>query len=70
MIPSRAAAVWAWDMGRSDNAIAPLPKDQLYTRGTPNVWGAMTADPASGIVYLGTGNATPDYWIGKRRRVR
>jgi quinoprotein glucose dehydrogenase len=27
----------------------------------------MTADPANGIVYLGTGNATPDYWIGRRR---
>src|SRR5207237_3977325 len=33
----------------------------------PNVGGAMTADAANGIVYLPMGNATPDYWIGKRR---
>ncbi|QDZ06870.1 membrane-bound PQQ-dependent dehydrogenase, glucose/quinate/shikimate family [Sphingomonas panacisoli] len=65
--PVSGAPVWAWDMGRSDDAIAPLAGTDVYTRGTPNVWGAMTADAANGIVYLGTGNATPDYWIGKRR---
>jgi len=26
-----------------------------------------SADPANGLVYLGTGNASPDYWIGWRR---
>ncbi len=65
--PVTGKPIWAWDMGRGDDAIPALPKDQMYTRGTPNVWGAMTADPANGIVYLGTGNATPDYWIGRRR---
>ena len=65
--PVSGAAIWAWDVGRGDDAIPALPKDQMYTRGTPNVWGAMTVDPANGIVYLGTGNATPDYWIRKRR---
>lgn len=65
--PLTGAAVWAWDVGRGDDAIKPLTGSATYTRGTPNVWGAMTADPANGIVYLGTGNATPDYWIGHRR---
>jgi quinoprotein glucose dehydrogenase len=65
--PVSGKPIWAWDIGRGDDAIPALPKEQMYTRGTPNVWGAMTADPANGIVYLGTGNATPDYWIGKRR---
>lgn len=65
--PVSGAPVWAWDIGRGDDAIKPLTGDQIYTRGTPNVWGAMTADPANGLIYLGTGNATPDYWIGKRR---
>ena len=65
--PVSGAAVWAWDVGRSQDAIKPLPPGQIYTRGTPNVWGAMTADPANGLVYLGTGNASPDYWIGWRR---
>ena len=65
--PVSGAPVWAWDVGRSPDAIAPLPAGQFYTRGTPNVWGAITADAANGIVYLGTGNASPDYWIGYRR---
>ena len=65
--PVTGRPVWAWDVGRSQDAIAPLPPGQDYTRGTPNVWGAITADAANGIVYLGTGNASPDYWIGYRR---
>ena len=65
--PVSGAPVWAWDVGRSQDAIAPLPEGQTYTRGTPNVWGAITADAANGLVYLGTGNASPDYWIGYRR---
>ena len=65
--PTSGAPIWAWDMGRGDDAIKPLTGDSIYTRGTPNVWGAMTADPENGLVYLGTGNATPDYWIGHRR---
>ncbi|WP_380783930.1 membrane-bound PQQ-dependent dehydrogenase, glucose/quinate/shikimate family [Sphingomonas sp. R86520] len=65
--PLTGRPVWAWDVGRSADAIAPLPAGQVYTRGTPNVWGAITADAANGIVYLGTGNASPDYWIGYRR---
>ncbi|WP_423323539.1 membrane-bound PQQ-dependent dehydrogenase, glucose/quinate/shikimate family [Sphingomonas sp. 4RDLI-65] len=65
--PISGKPVWAWDVGRSQDAIAPLAKGQVYTRGTPNVWGAITADAANGIVYLGTGNASPDYWTGYRR---
>ena len=65
--PVTGAPVWAWDVGRSPDAIPPLPAGQVYTRGTPNVWGAITADPDNGLVYLGTGNASPDYWIGYRR---
>ncbi|KTT71508.1 membrane-bound PQQ-dependent dehydrogenase, glucose/quinate/shikimate family [Sphingomonas sanguinis] len=65
--PITGAGIWAWDVGRSQDAIPPLPAGETYTRGTPNVWGAMTADPANGLVYLGTGNASPDYWIGWRR---
>ncbi|USR01784.1 membrane-bound PQQ-dependent dehydrogenase, glucose/quinate/shikimate family [Sphingomonas aerolata] len=65
--PVSGKPVWAWDVGRSQDAITPLPAGQVYTRGTPNVWGAITADAANGLVYLGTGNASPDYWIGYRR---
>ena len=65
--PVSGRPIWAWDVGRSQDAIAPLPPGQVYTRGTPNVWGAITADAANGLLYLGTGNASPDYWIGYRR---
>ncbi|HBM7351536.1 TPA: hypothetical protein LZD78_005724 [Klebsiella oxytoca] len=55
------------NLGRSEDAIGPLPKGESYTPGTPNVWGAITADSANGIVYLVTGNTSPDYFIGDRR---
>ena len=65
--PVSGQPIWAWDVGRSSDSIDPLPPGQVYTRGTPNVWGAITADAENGLVYLGTGNASPDYWIGWRR---
>jgi quinoprotein glucose dehydrogenase len=53
---------WAWD---------PVPPDwdpeasrrqtgRRYQRGTPNVWTILSADPERGIVYVPTGNASPD----------
>ncbi|WP_334165008.1 membrane-bound PQQ-dependent dehydrogenase, glucose/quinate/shikimate family [Phenylobacterium sp.] len=57
--------VWAWDLGNP--AITRLPPEgQTYTRGTPNVWSTPAFDPALGLVYLPTGNATPDYWGSHR----
>lgn len=57
---------WAWDMGRADPT-SPLKPGEVYTRGTPNGWGAYTADDQLGLVYVPMGNATPDYWGAKRR---
>ena len=56
---------WAWDMGRPDRTGEPAP-GETYTRGTPNSWAPMSADEALGLVYLPTGNATPDYYGGQR----
>ncbi|MET0274869.1 MAG: PQQ-binding-like beta-propeller repeat protein, partial [Phenylobacterium sp.] len=54
-----------WDLGNA--AITGLPPEgQSYTRGTPNVWSTPAFDPALGLVYLPTGNATPDYWGSHR----
>lgn len=64
--PVTGNLVWAWDLGRADPT-APLKSGETYTRGTPNAWGTLTADPALGLVYLPMGNATPDYFGGKRR---
>lgn len=57
--------VWAWDMGRPDRNTEPGP-GETYTPGTPNSWSVMSVDEALGLVYVPTGNATPDYHGGHR----
>jgi quinoprotein glucose dehydrogenase len=57
---------WAWDMGRPSNDGEPQ-RHADYTRGTPNSWAPISADESLGLVYLPTGNATPDY-VGSHRR--
>ncbi len=42
------------------------PEGQTYTRGTPNVWSAMSYDAKLNLIYLPTGNATPDFFGGER----
>jgi quinoprotein glucose dehydrogenase len=60
------ALSWSWDMGRTP-ANAPLGKDDIYTRGTPNGWGVYSADPKLNLVFVPLGNATPDYYGAERR---
>ena len=55
---------WAWDPG-NDNATG-LPADGKFTPATPNVWSAMAFDPKLGMIYIPTGNTTPDQWGGER----
>ncbi len=57
--------VWAWDPGNPNTTKRP-PAGETYTRGTPNVWSAMSYDARLGLVYLPTGNATPDFFAGQR----
>ncbi len=56
---------WAWDMGRPDRSTEP-GAGETYSKGTPNSWSVMSADEALGLVYVPTGNATPDYHGGHR----
>ncbi len=58
--------VWAFDIGNTKDHAMPGPGGE-FTRGTPNSWGPISADDQLGLVYLGTGNATPDYYAGHRR---
>jgi quinoprotein glucose dehydrogenase len=55
---------WAWDPVPPD---WPRGSDEKYAAGTPNVWSAMSADPERGLVFVPTGNASPDYYAGERR---
>jgi len=59
------ALLWAWDLGNARIDKLP-PAGESYTRGTPNVWAFPTVDEKLGLVFLPTGNSTPDYWGGKR----
>jgi quinate dehydrogenase (quinone) len=56
---------WAWDMGRPGVHAEP-GADESYTRGTPNVWSLTSYDDLLGLVYVPTGNATPDYYGAHR----
>ncbi|MDF7668007.1 membrane-bound PQQ-dependent dehydrogenase, glucose/quinate/shikimate family [Orbaceae bacterium ESL0727] len=57
--------VWAWDPGNPSITNVP-PTNQIYTRGTVNVWATMAYDPQLDLVYAPTGNATPDFFGGER----
>ena len=66
--PRTGSLLWAWDIGREGKTDIP-PDGGYYTRGTPNVWSLTTADDELGLVYVPTGNATPDYFGGHRTEV-
>ncbi|TKT74707.1 membrane-bound PQQ-dependent dehydrogenase, glucose/quinate/shikimate family [Aquamicrobium sp. LC103] len=57
--------LWAWDLGNPNITRLP-PEGESYTRGTPNVWSTPAFDAELGLVYLPTGNATPDFFGGHR----
>ncbi len=63
--PLSGALKWAWDLGNESRNALP-PEGETYTRGTPNVWSLTSADDELGLVYVPTGNATPDYFGGHR----
>ncbi|NJR79393.1 membrane-bound PQQ-dependent dehydrogenase, glucose/quinate/shikimate family [Sphingomonas corticis] len=56
---------WAWDPGNPAITRRP-PPGQSYTRATPNVWAGMAYDATLGLVYLPTGNTTPDFFGATR----
>ncbi len=56
---------WAWDPvppGTRPN----LAGDVSYQRGTTNSWSIPSTDPELGLVYVPTGNTSPDYYGGQR----
>lgn len=53
--------VWNFDPGNPE-ATEPLAPGETYVRSTPNSWTIATADEALGLVYIPTGNQTPDQW--------
>jgi quinoprotein glucose dehydrogenase len=57
---------WAFDMGRPGDTGLPA-EGETFTRGTPNSWAPMSADPELGLVFAPMGNPSPDFFGGQRR---
>jgi quinoprotein glucose dehydrogenase len=64
--PVTGALQWAWDMGAPARIGAPAP-GETYTRSTPNSWSSFAVDEALNLVYVPTGNPSPDFFGGLRR---
>lgn len=61
-----------WVFDAAPPSKSPVTAEQVkqgatLTRGTPNSWGIMSADPDQGVVYVPTGNPSPDHYAGKER---
>ncbi len=57
--------LWSWDAGSPDpNAVPGAGK--TYTPSSPNAWSLFSADEALGLVYIPTGNPSPDHFGGQR----
>jgi quinoprotein glucose dehydrogenase len=55
---------WAWDP--VPPGYAPPAKGPRYASGTPNVWSILSGDQERGLVFVPTGNASPDYFAAYR----
>jgi quinoprotein glucose dehydrogenase len=59
---------WAWDpVPPGWRFGTPGEGGPRFTAGTPNVWSILSADEERGLVFVPTGNASPDYFSGERR---
>jgi quinoprotein glucose dehydrogenase len=56
------ALVWSWDPVPPGRAAA----NGHFARGTTNAWAPLSADEARGLVFVPTGNTSPDYYGGQR----
>src|SRR5690606_21970655 len=60
-------AKWVWDPARPGDSTT-LPEGQQYKYATPNVWTIISSDEDLHTVYLGTGNASGDFYGAKRTK--
>lgn len=56
---------WAWDLAPPGfERTAENTGSQGYALGTPNVWAPMAVDPERDLLFVPTGNPSPDYFRG------
>jgi quinate dehydrogenase (quinone) len=56
---------WAWDPADPKRG-APRSGDDVYPADSPNFWGTASFDPKLNLIFVPTGNQTPDFWNGNR----
>lgn len=59
---------WAWDPVPSGYH-RPSNESGDWARGTPNAWFVFSADEPNDMLFLGTGNASPDLFGGERNNL-
>ncbi|MHC4992309.1 MAG: outer membrane protein assembly factor BamB family protein, partial [Planctomycetota bacterium] len=59
------ALAWSWDPA-PDHWKSRLLPGEKYVRGSPNVWSILSADVERGLVFVPTGNPSPDHYGGER----
>ena len=57
---------WAWDPVPPDWPHRSVDGAPVYMAGTPNVWAPISADESRGLVFVPTGNPSPDTYGGQR----
>jgi quinoprotein glucose dehydrogenase len=60
------ARIWAWDPVPPGSPAFPGGNGVAYRRGTANAWTPFAVDASLGLVYVPTGNTSPDYYGGER----
>ena len=58
--------VWYWDPIPPGSKPVLTDTQQRYQKGTTNVWSIISIDPERNLVFVPTGNTTPDYYGGHR----
>ena len=58
--------VWAWDPVPPGFDLSLRP-GEAWQRGTPNVWSLLSGDEQRGLVFVPTGNPSPDSFGGLRQ---
>ncbi|MDW3652273.1 MAG: pyrroloquinoline quinone-dependent dehydrogenase [Bacteroidia bacterium] len=59
--------VWSWDLRPPEGVIdSSLLSEGGYHLGSPNVWAPMSVDIENDLLFVPTGNPSPDYFGGLR----
>jgi quinoprotein glucose dehydrogenase len=59
--------VWAWDLAPPNKPGGKRDPDSGWMLSTPNVWAPMSYDPQRDLLFVPTGNPTPDYASAHRQ---